>query len=148
MMLLTRLDTDSAYVSSVLPAEVLLGLGIGCVFVPAISTATARVDRRDAGVASAVVNTSQQVGGSVGTALLNTVAATATASYLAGHPRAGAAGLVHGYSVAAGWGAAILLTAALLTLILVNAGRPSPAAFEPTGPSPTEPPRAAPNPAA
>jgi MFS family permease len=124
MVLLTRLGTDSGYVSYVLPAEILLGLGIGCVFVPAISTATQRIDRRDAGVASAVVNTSQQVGGSVGTALLNTVAATATTSYLAIHPRGATAGLVHGYAVAAGWGAGILLAAAILSLVLIDAGRP------------------------
>jgi EmrB/QacA subfamily drug resistance transporter len=124
MLLLTRLDADSGYVSYVLPAEILLGLGVGCVFVPAINTATQRVDRRDAGVAAAVVNTSQQVGGSVGTALLNTVAATATTSYLAAHPGAATAGLTHGYAVAAGWAAGILLAAALVSLVLVNAERP------------------------
>jgi predicted MFS family arabinose efflux permease len=132
MTLLTQLHVDSGYLSHVLPAEILLGLGGGCVFVPAFSTATQRVDQRDAGVASAVVNTSQQVGGSVGTALLNTIAASATTAYLASHargPQAVHAGLVHGYAVATAVAARILATAAVLAAVLMNAGRsPAPAA--------------------
>src|SRR5262249_40078286 len=98
-----------------------------CVMVPAFSTATLGVDPREAGAASAIVNTAQQVGGSVGTALLNTIAAGAAAGYLVAHG-AGAAGaaLVHGYSAAAGWGAAILLAAGLVATISINAGRPAP----------------------
>lgn len=126
MALLTQLHVDSGYLSQVLPAEILLGLGAGCVFVPAFNVATQRVDRRDAGVASAVVNTSQQVGGSVGTALLNTIAASATAGYLASHargPLAGHLALVHGYSVATAVAASILATAAVFAAVLMNAGR-------------------------
>jgi MFS family permease len=74
MVLLTRLDAAGGFASVVLPSEILLGLGMGCVFTPAISIATARVAPREAGVAAAVVNTAQQVGGSLGVALLNTVA--------------------------------------------------------------------------
>lgn len=94
---------------------------------PAFSTATQGVDPREAGVASATANTAQQVGGSLGTALLNTIAASATTSYLAsGHAGsiAPAAALVHGYATATAWGAGILGVAALLVAVLVNAGKP------------------------
>src|SRR5258708_10076134 len=82
MALLTQLQVDSGYLTVVLPAEILLGLGISCVMVPAFSTATQKVDQRYAGVASAMVNTANQIGGSLGTALLNTAAISPTAGYL------------------------------------------------------------------
>lgn len=126
MAVLTQLQVDSDYVTHVLPAEILLGAGISCTMVPAFSTATQGVDPRTAGVASAVVNTAQQVGGSLGTALLNTIAAGATAAYLASHaagPGGRAAALVEGYSVATGWGVAILLLAAT-SAALIGLGQP------------------------
>ena len=83
--LLTRLQVDSAYAALVLPSQLLLGIGLGTALMPAMNLATAGVDAHDAGVASAMVNTSQQVGGSLGTALLNTIGATATTSYIAAH---------------------------------------------------------------
>jgi EmrB/QacA subfamily drug resistance transporter len=122
MLLLTRLTTAGGYAGRVLPAEVLLGIGMGCVFVPAISTATQRVEPRDAGAASAVVNTAQQVGGSIGVALLNTVAASATLGYLRSHPYHHSEALVHGYATAAAWAAGIFGGAALLAAVLINAG--------------------------
>jgi EmrB/QacA subfamily drug resistance transporter len=124
MATLTLLRPGDSYAAHVLPAEILLGLGMGAVFVPAFSTATLGVGQRDAGVASAVAGTAQQVGASVGTALLNTAAASATAAYLAARhfaPRADA--LVHGYATAAGVAAAVLLAAAAAVGLLVNAGR-------------------------
>jgi len=126
--MLTQLRVDGGYFAIVLPAEILIGLGIGCVFAPAISTATSGVDRRDAGVASAVVTTSQMVGGSLGTALLNTIAASGAAAYAASHPGGGdaARGLVHGFSLAAGWGAGMLVTAALIAAVLINVGKSVP----------------------
>jgi EmrB/QacA subfamily drug resistance transporter len=134
MAILTQLQPDAAYTAYALPAEILLGLGMGAVFVPAFSTATTGVDQREAGVASAVANTAQQIGASFGTALLNTIAATATAAYLAAHvlgsgARPGAlirSGLVHGYAAAAGWAAIILVVAAVLVGLLVDARRPAP----------------------
>ena len=81
----TRLGIDSTYLGLVLPAEVMVSLGMGMTFVPMSSTALVGVDPQDAGVASALVNTTQQVGGSLGTALLNTLAATAATTYLATH---------------------------------------------------------------
>ena len=122
MGLLTQLHADSAYLTLVLPAEVLLGLGISCVMVPAFSTATHGIDPREAGVASATVNTAQQIGGSLGTALLNSIAISATAAYAG--PRAAA--LVHGFSVATGWGVVILLVGAIAAAVLINTGRPAP----------------------
>jgi hypothetical protein len=106
---------------------------MGAVFVPAFSTATAGVGPRDAGVASALANTSQQVGASVGTALLNTIATTATAGYAATHVpgvRHSREALVHGYATAAGWSSVILLGAAVVTGVMINAGRPDRSASE------------------
>ncbi|TMC54274.1 MAG: MFS transporter [Chloroflexi bacterium] len=144
MALLTQLHVGSDYLTHVLPAEALLGLGASCAIVPAYSNATLRVQPRLAGVAAATVNAAGQVGASIGTALLNTVAAAATANYLAGHVTTGrlgaAAGLVHGYATAAAWGAGILVLGALLAAALVNAPSPTAqrrelhAASEPTGP--------------
>jgi predicted MFS family arabinose efflux permease len=121
MALLTQLNVDSAYLTLVMPAEVLLGLGISCVMVPAFSIATQRVDPREVGVASATVNTAQQIGGSLGTALLNTIAISATAGYVG----ARAAALVHGFSAATAWGVAILVLGALVAGVLINAPRPT-----------------------
>lgn len=136
MSVLTQLRPDSTYIACALPAEILLGLGMGAVFVPAFSTATAGVDQRQAGVASAVANTAQQMGASLGTALLNTIAATATVTYLTARaPAMGVrsglvirAGLVHGYAVAAGWAAAVLVVAAITVALLVNTPRAAPSA--------------------
>jgi EmrB/QacA subfamily drug resistance transporter len=128
LAVLTRLQVDSGYVTHVLPAEILLGLGISCVMVPAFSTATQRVDPREAGAASAMVNTAQQVGGSIGTVLLNTIAAGATVAFVASRPlgQVGrAAALVHGYSTAMAWGAAILVLGAVAAGALITVGRPT-----------------------
>jgi EmrB/QacA subfamily drug resistance transporter len=122
MALLTVLHVNSGYANQVLPAEILLGLGVACVMVPAFSTATQGVDQREAGIASAAVNTAQQIGGSLGTALLNTIAASATIGFVGAHAEA----LVHGYSVATVWGTAILVLGALVAALLINAPRPSP----------------------
>jgi hypothetical protein len=127
MALLTQLQADSSYFTLVLPAEVLLGLGTACVMAPAFSIGTLGVDRREAGAAAATVNTAVQIGGSLGTALLNTIAASATAGYLASHSAAVDAipGLVHGYQVAATWATGALVLGALVALTLINAGRPA-----------------------
>jgi EmrB/QacA subfamily drug resistance transporter len=135
MLLLTRLQVGSSYPGVILPGLVLLGLGMGSAFMPAMSLATQGVQPRDAGVASAMVNTSQQVGGAIGTALLNTIAASATATYLAAHATgaAGSAGaqrllqaqsLVHGYTHAIWWAVGIEALASLIALTFVNAPRP------------------------
>jgi EmrB/QacA subfamily drug resistance transporter len=124
MLVLTRLTVTGGFASHVLPAELLLGLGMGAVFATAFNTGTQRVAPRDAGVASAVLNTSQQAGGSIGTALLNTVAASVTTGYLATHRHAVTTALVHGYAVAAAVAAGLLGVAVLVSAILINAGKP------------------------
>ncbi|MYU04524.1 DHA2 family efflux MFS transporter permease subunit [Streptomyces sp. SID8366] len=134
MLLLTQLEIGSSYTTLLLPAMVLLGLGMGTAFMPAMSLATTGVEPRDAGVASAMVNTSQQVGGAIGTALLNTIAASAKTSYLKDHiagavtrPQQQLVGLqsmVHGYSTAIAFAVGILAVASLIAFTFVNAGRP------------------------
>jgi EmrB/QacA subfamily drug resistance transporter len=119
LLLLAQLTPSSGYLSLILPAQLLLGLGIGCVFTPCLAVATSRIEPRDAGVAAAVANTSMQVGGSVGTAVLNTVAITATRGFR-GAP---VAALVHGYAVAASVSAGVLVAAALAALVLVDIHR-------------------------
>lgn len=134
MLLLTQLELDSSYATLLLPAMLLLGLGMGTAFMPAMSLATQGVQPRDAGVASAMVNTSQQVGGAIGTALLNTIAASATTSYIQDHIKGAATrpqqqlvqleSMVHGYTSAVWFAVGILVVAAVIALTLVNAGRP------------------------
>ncbi|CAM5484645.1 hypothetical protein SCALM49S_06739 [Streptomyces californicus] len=105
MLLLTRLSTNSTYATGVLPALVLLGLGMGLTFMPVYATATAGVAPKDAGVTSAVVSTFQQIGGSLGTVLLNTIASSAATRYIDAYPsrsRDLGEGMVHGFTVAAG----------------------------------------------
>jgi EmrB/QacA subfamily drug resistance transporter len=116
MALLTRIGVDTAYASHVLPSLILIGVGFGLVIAPSFATATLGVPRRDSGVASAMVNTSQQVGGSIGTALLSTMAVSATSDYLAAngsqHVQQAA---VEGYTTAFWWAAAIFFIGALAT---------------------------------
>ncbi|HEV2370447.1 MAG TPA: hypothetical protein VGR90_11275, partial [Acidimicrobiales bacterium] len=101
--------------------QVLMSLGLGFAFPALSSTALTKVRPADSGVASAMVNTTQQVGGSLGIALLNTVAATATASYIRTNGEASVpAGLTHGYAVAFAVGAALLAAAAVVAALLVT----------------------------
>jgi len=117
MSVLTQLQPGSSYLTGILPAEIWLGLGIACVMVPAASLATSRVDVRDAGIASAALNSAQQIGASLGIAVLNTLAASTTAAYLIANTAATRAdALVHGYAVAAVWGALLLLVGAAVAL--------------------------------
>jgi EmrB/QacA subfamily drug resistance transporter len=127
MALLTQLQPDSNYWTLVLPAEVLLGVGTSCVMVPAFSIGTLGVDRREAGIAAAIVNTFQQIGGSLGVAVMNTLAASATAAYMAVNPgqRFSVDAIVYGYSVATEWGVAILVLGAITAAVLINAGKPT-----------------------
>jgi len=104
MAALTRIGVHSGYASALLGPLVVTGVGMGFIFGAAANTGTFGVTARDAGVASASVNTGQQLGGSIGTALLNTIAASTTVSYLADHRHAGPAAqlvqlaAIHGYT--------------------------------------------------
>ena len=82
MFLFTQLTPTSSYGTGVLPGLLVIGVGMGCIFAPTFSAATLGVAPNEAGIASAMVNTSQQVGGSIGTSLLSTIYASAVASYL------------------------------------------------------------------
>lgn len=99
---LSRIDIHSSYVTGILPSLLLMGFAMGMVMAPAMNTATAGVTPQDAGVAAALASTMQQVGGSVGTAVLSTVAASATTTYLTHHGavrQAAAIAATHGYVV-------------------------------------------------
>ncbi|MCZ4497994.1 MAG: transporter [Marmoricola sp.] len=124
MALFAQITVHGSYVSTVLPAQIVMSVGMGLAFVALSSTALVGVEDHDAGVASALVNTTQQVGGSLGTALLNTIAASATATYVAAHTGQTAEGLVHGYTVAFTWGLGALILASVLSLVLVTKQRP------------------------
>jgi EmrB/QacA subfamily drug resistance transporter len=134
MLILTQMEIGSSYAAVVLPSMLLLGLGMGTAFMPAMSLSTHGVEPRDAGVASAMVNTSQQVGGAIGTALLNTIAASATTAYIKDHIATATSrsqqqlvqleGQVHGYSNAIWIAVGILVLSAAIAFVLVNTGRP------------------------
>jgi EmrB/QacA subfamily drug resistance transporter len=127
MWVLTGLSIHSSYVSHVLPATLLVGVGLGMVFSTGMSLATLGVEADDAGVASATVNTMQQVGGSVGTALLNTLAASAAATFAAAHltnPAVAQLAAVHSYVVAFWWSAGIFTVGAALVALLLRPGVP------------------------
>ena len=133
MVILTRLHADSGYALHVLPALILLGLGFGLIVPPSLNVATTGVEFKDAGVASAMVNTMQQVGGSIGTALLSTFAARAASRYLTRHPSAaasqlGRAAATHGYAVAFTISAGIFLVAAIVCGLLIRRHPPRDAA--------------------
>jgi EmrB/QacA subfamily drug resistance transporter len=125
--LLTQITVTSSYVSAVLPAFLIMGLGFGMIFAPAINAATTGVRREDSGVASALVNTMQQVGGSVGTSALSTVALDATATYLVTHHAAGPLGsaiaATHGYTVAFIISAALLGAGFILAIVMLPSKR-------------------------
>lgn len=127
MLWLTQMTPEGSYSTVVLPGMILLGLGLGTTFMPAMSLATYGVEPRDAGVASAMINTSQQVGGAVGTALLNTIAASATTSYITSRAPGGSAqvvevqGMVHGFTTALWWASGLLLVAAAIAFTFINA---------------------------
>ncbi|MEW2521917.1 MFS transporter [Actinacidiphila alni] len=127
MAWLTVLDLNSTYAAHVLPQLLVIGFGIGLALPPSMSVATAGIAAEDAGVASAAVNTMQQVGGSIGTALLNTLAASAATSYLHSHkPSAAAAAQaqLHSYSTAYWWSAGLFAVGFVLALFMFRSGKP------------------------
>ncbi len=126
MVLLTGIGVDTAYASHVLPSLILIGVGFGLVIAPSFATATLGVPRHDSGVASAMVSTSQQVGGSIGTALLSTLAVSAATDYVATHGP-GPTAAVEGYVTAFWWAAAIFAAGAIVTGALLRSGVKVPA---------------------
>ncbi len=126
MILFTRVPVTPDYWGHVLPGLLVTGLGLGLIFAPAIASATSGVAPDDAGAASATVNTFQQIGGSIGTALLNTIAVTVTlrALHHAAPPQclAATAAYVHGYSVAFWWAAVFFGLGAVISLNMLESG--------------------------
>ena len=121
LLFFSRLTPSSSYAGHVLPGLLMIGVGMPCIFAPSFATATLGVTRYEAGVASAMVNTCQQVGGAVGTAVLSTIFANAAANYASSHARTpGLAGVaeVHGYTTAF-YFAALLFAIGLLVAALV-----------------------------
>jgi hypothetical protein len=128
MYLMTHISLTSSYASTVLPAVMVLGVGLALVFAPAFNLGVLGVDPQDSGVASANVNAMQQVGGSIGTALFNTLAASAVSSYISSHIGHGPAALVqanaaiHSYTTAFWVAAAVFAGAAVVCAFLLRSG--------------------------
>ena len=127
MGLLARLGIHSTYTPDLLPALLLAGVGLGLVYAPATDFAIRGVEPADAGVASGLVSANTQVGGSLGLALLSTLAATSTRHYLAGkHPNPSvlAHAAVHGYTTGFWWAAGFFAAGALITGLLLHGRAP------------------------
>jgi EmrB/QacA subfamily drug resistance transporter len=134
MAYLTRLGLHSTYAGGVLPALIVIGLGLGLVFAPVQNAATSGVEHRDAGVASAMINTVQQIGGSIGTALLSSFAASAGTHYATSHtPSAtlAAEAALHSYHTVFWWSVGFFLLASLIGAVVFRSG---PLAVDPDAP--------------
>lgn len=125
LYLLHTLGLHTSYLGQIMPELIVLGIGFGLSLSPAFNTGTLGLAPRDAGVGSATLNTMQQIGGSVGTALLNTLAASAASAYLVNKvitPSTKEASIVHSYSVAFLWSAGIFLFGAIVSLLVFKKG--------------------------
>ena len=129
LLLLTRITPETSYLTHVVPSLVIMSSGMALVFIPLTSTSLHGISGHDTGVASAMVNTSQQIGGSLGTALLNTVAATATAAYATSHTSLGKMAqpfaMTHGFTTAFKFSAILLFTGAIVLFFFINIGKES-----------------------
>jgi len=127
LLMLTRITPETSYVTHVMPSLLIMSSGMALVFIPLTSTSLHAVSHHDTGVASAMVNTSQQIGGSLGTALLNTVAATATATYATAHTELGKMvqpfAMTHGFTVAFKVSAGLLFVGAVVLFFFINIGK-------------------------
>jgi EmrB/QacA subfamily drug resistance transporter len=133
MVMLTRIGVDTSFWTHVFPAELVISFGMGVVFGPMSNTALVGVADHDAGVASALINTTQQIGGSLGTALLNTIFTSVVAGYITSHqgsltspaqlPALQTQATVHGYTIAFWVSAGLIGLAAVIALVLVRASK-------------------------
>ena len=141
MYLLHMVGLHSSYVSHVLPFIILLGIGFGLSVAPSFSTGTLGLRPHDAGVGSAALNTSQQVGGSIGTALLNTLAAGAASAYLVGRVASPAnvrAAILHSYTTAFLWSSLIFVVGAVIAALVLTWGNLGQLASAPERAEPAE----------
>ncbi|MBB4660807.1 MFS transporter [Conexibacter arvalis] len=123
LAMLAQVSVDSSYATGVLPGLLVQGVGFGLVIAPAMAIAVIGVVPHEAGVASAMANTAQQVGGSIGIALLSTLAASATTGYVEDNgPQAIAEAAVHGYTTAFWWSAGIFAVGAVLAALMLKPG--------------------------
>jgi EmrB/QacA subfamily drug resistance transporter len=125
MLLLLRLDVGGSYAGDLLPALIPLSIGMGLTFVPLTLIATSGVESGDAGLASGLLNTSQQIGGALGLAILSTLAANRTTSALSGLSAAPttaeqASALVDGFRIAFAGGAAFMAAGAILLTVMLR----------------------------
>ena len=129
LLLLTRITPETSYATHVVPSLLIMSSGMALVFIPLTSTSLHGISGHDTGVASAMVNTSQQIGGSLGTALLNTVSATAAATYATTHTELGKMvqpfAMTHGFTVAFKFSALLLFTGVILLFFFINIGKES-----------------------
>jgi EmrB/QacA subfamily drug resistance transporter len=129
LLALSRITPETSYTSHVLPSLLIMSSGMALVFIPLTSTSLHAVSAHDTGVASAMLNTSQQIGGSLGTALLNTVAATATATFAAANTQLGDKvmpfAMTHGFTVAFKFSAVLLFVGAVVLFFFINIGKES-----------------------
>ena len=124
LLLLSRITPTSSYTTHVLPSIIIMSTGLALVFIPSATAGLHGIEQRDSGVASALINTSQQIGGSFGAALLNTIAFTAATTFAHAHMDLGQQyALVHGYAVAFKFGTVFLLSAAVVVFFTINAGK-------------------------
>ncbi|MFF5500186.1 MFS transporter [Streptomyces aquilus] len=143
MAWLTGIDLDSGYLTHLLGPTSLVGIGMGLIYGAALRTGTAGIAPQDAGIASAMVNTGQQLGGATGAALLNTIAATAAADWLTSHaqgkPSAEQLHLaaIDGYTTVFWWCTAIFVAGAVLCGLLLRRG-PLPAPAGAPAPNPAK----------
>lgn len=129
LLMLSRITPETAYATHVLPSLLIMSSGMALVFIPLTSTSLHAVSTHDTGVASAMLNTSQQIGGSLGTALLNTVAATAATTYTTAHSELGKMvapfAMTHGFTVAFKFSAVLLFLGAVVLFFFINIGKES-----------------------
>ncbi|UWE12184.1 MFS transporter [Actinacidiphila bryophytorum] len=134
MAWLTRIGPDSSYAAALLGPTVVIGLGMGLIYAAALRTGTSGVAPQDAGIASAAISTGQQLGGAIGTALLNTIAASAATDYLSGHAHGKPSPVqvhlatIHGYTTVFWWCTAIFAAGAVVCGAMLRGGPlPAPA---------------------
>ena len=131
LLMLTRITPDTAYLTHVVPSLLIMSSGMALVFIPLTSTSLHAVSSHDTGVASAMVNTSQQIGGSLGTALLSTVALTAAGNYrtenaIAPTDMMGQAyAVTNGFTTAFQFSAGLLFAGAIVLFFFINIGKDS-----------------------
>lgn len=129
LLMMTRITPETSYTTHVLPSLLIMSSGMALVFIPLTSTSLHGVSNHDTGVASAMLNTSQQIGGSLGTALLNTIAATATVTYATANTQLGDRvmpfAMTHGFTVAFKFSAVLLFAGAVVLFFFINIGKES-----------------------